>query len=762
MTSKLTATGIATALIALMAAAPHGMAASSVPIVVAQAGDVPIVVAQAGDEAATTEAQAILAEAGNLSAMSEDDIKARIKSARQLAKNDGVPEEVREQLKSFVEAARKELITREAQQKQQGEQPAQQEAQPEQPSDQPAQQEAQPEQPSDQPAQQEAQPEQPASDFDAKTVAQAQAILNDAGNIASLSDKDLKARERAASRLLKRGGLPEDVTAGLQSFVQAAQQEMENRQAQTQQPAQTEQPAAEQAQPDQTAPAAGSDTAQPAPAPALEPAQESADTGAPAQVDERNLADANKLLADQRPLSEISEKELKKRINSARNILKKGNLPTDVRDQLRSLIETSRAEMLARESPQQQPSQQQAAPVENAPVPPPSTAENRAVDKPDVSQEAEAQARKLLAETASVEKLNDDQLRARLERLRDALESGNLSRDTERELRNRLKEERQILRTRVATRDLEEQASQQGGQQGAGQQGGFNNGPVEIRQFNERPSRREMDFVVKDRRRLRELNEFELRRRILVYRELMRDERYSDEQLLYLRGELDKARLELRRRFEEDKVTRADDFKRRRQRNELDIDVNIVLQPEGGRPRPPVIWAAEEDEEEIERQLSARPLRRLKRQYTREVIFDEPEMVLTQPEVRESLPGVEVDTINFGFNEAFVREEEVENIESIASTIERIVAAHPEEVFAIEGHTDAVGSDAYNLGLSRQRAEAVKAILLEYYNIEEDNIVAVGLGERYLKIPTPEPEQENRRVTVRRATPLVSGYEEEE
>ena len=73
-----------------------------------------------------------------------------------------------------------------------------------------------------------------------------------------------------------------------------------------------------------------------------------------------------------------------------------------------------------------------------------------------------------------------------------------------------------------------------------------------------------------------------------------------------------------------------------------------------------------------------------------------------------------------------------------------------------------MGSDEYNLKLSRQRAEAVRKILLEFYNIAEENLMTVGLGERYLKIPTPDPEQENRRVTVRRATPLLSEYEPEE
>ncbi|MFY8151120.1 MAG: hypothetical protein ACOVOI_03425, partial [Hyphomicrobiales bacterium] len=61
----------------------------------------------------------------------------------------------------------------------------------------------------------------------------------------------------------------------------------------------------------------------------------------------------------------------------------------------------------------------------------------------------------------------------------------------------------------------------------------------------------------------------------------------------------------------------------------------------------------------------------------------------------------------------------------------------------------------YNLALSRKRAEAVKEALLEYYVIDEKNLATVGLGERYLKIPTPDPEEENRRVTIRRITDLV-------
>ena len=66
---------------------------------------------------------------------------------------------------------------------------------------------------------------------------------------------------------------------------------------------------------------------------------------------------------------------------------------------------------------------------------------------------------------------------------------------------------------------------------------------------------------------------------------------------------------------------------------------------------------------------------------------------------------------------------------------------------------DAVGSPGYNLDLSRKRAEAVKNALVEYFVISPDNLATIGYGEQFLKIPTPEDESENRRVSVRRISP---------
>jgi outer membrane protein OmpA-like peptidoglycan-associated protein len=92
--------------------------------------------------------------------------------------------------------------------------------------------------------------------------------------------------------------------------------------------------------------------------------------------------------------------------------------------------------------------------------------------------------------------------------------------------------------------------------------------------------------------------------------------------------------------------------------------------------------------------------------------------------------------------------------------MERVLSKHPRERFLIEGHTDAVGSDAANLALSRERAAAIKKALTTYYVISPENLETVGYGERYLKIPTAEAEQENRRVSVSRATSVFGELED--
>ncbi len=68
--------------------------------------------------------------------------------------------------------------------------------------------------------------------------------------------------------------------------------------------------------------------------------------------------------------------------------------------------------------------------------------------------------------------------------------------------------------------------------------------------------------------------------------------------------------------------------------------------------------------------------------------------------------------------------------------------------YLIAGHTDAVGSDAYNLDLSRRRALAVRDYLIAAFPIDPHRLVAVGFGFRHLKRPETPRAAINRRVEI--------------
>ena len=124
--------------------------------------------------------------------------------------------------------------------------------------------------------------------------------------------------------------------------------------------------------------------------------------------------------------------------------------------------------------------------------------------------------------------------------------------------------------------------------------------------------------------------------------------------------------------------------------------------------------------------------------------------------VRDTMRRIDLDVINFEFGSASIGETEVQKLQSVADAISRIIEKNPAETFLIEGHTDAVGSDQSNLVLSDKRAESVAAALTSVFDIPPENLVTQGYGERYLKVATQDPSRDNRRVAIRRITPLVA------
>ena len=130
------------------------------------------------------------------------------------------------------------------------------------------------------------------------------------------------------------------------------------------------------------------------------------------------------------------------------------------------------------------------------------------------------------------------------------------------------------------------------------------------------------------------------------------------------------------------------------------------------------------------------------------------DQVLYNLPLRALMPRVDLD-ITFNTGSWLITPDQVERLAMIADALNRAISRNPREVFLIEGHTDAVGSDVDNLSLSDRRAEAVAVALTEQFQVPAENLVTQGYGKQDLKIPTEGPERANRRVAVRRITPLI-------
>jgi outer membrane protein OmpA-like peptidoglycan-associated protein len=147
--------------------------------------------------------------------------------------------------------------------------------------------------------------------------------------------------------------------------------------------------------------------------------------------------------------------------------------------------------------------------------------------------------------------------------------------------------------------------------------------------------------------------------------------------------------------------------------------------------------------------LSAPPIERLERAYSLEE-------VRRSSTLRDRMRRVDLDAINFAFGAWDVAPGQYPALARIADAMRRVIDRNPNELFLIEGHTDAVGTDDDNLSLSDRRAETVAIILTEEFGVPPENLSTQGYGEQYLKVDTLQAERENRRVAVRRITPLMS------
>ena len=103
--------------------------------------------------------------------------------------------------------------------------------------------------------------------------------------------------------------------------------------------------------------------------------------------------------------------------------------------------------------------------------------------------------------------------------------------------------------------------------------------------------------------------------------------------------------------------------------------------------------------------------------------------------------------VTFEFNKARLTMDATKVLDFVAQSIQ----GHPDARIEIGGHTDAVGSAAYNQRLALARARAVRAYLLQR-GVAVEQLIAVGYGKSHpvASNTTEEGRAQNRRVELRR------------
>lgn len=121
---------------------------------------------------------------------------------------------------------------------------------------------------------------------------------------------------------------------------------------------------------------------------------------------------------------------------------------------------------------------------------------------------------------------------------------------------------------------------------------------------------------------------------------------------------------------------------------------------------------------------------------------------VTEQEIRIELQA----DVLFDFDKADLRPEAVPSLQKVGA----VINGYPARPVLIEGHTDAKGSDSYNMTLSENRAASVKSWLVRNGGVDGGRITAYGRGETKPVAPNAKPDgsddpggrQKNRRVEI--------------
>ncbi len=103
-------------------------------------------------------------------------------------------------------------------------------------------------------------------------------------------------------------------------------------------------------------------------------------------------------------------------------------------------------------------------------------------------------------------------------------------------------------------------------------------------------------------------------------------------------------------------------------------------------------------------------------------------------------------TINFEYNSARLSGDSIQQLVELAKAFNDPALARFR--YKIVGHTDGVGSDVYNMELSKRRAAAVVNYLSSQQSVKAAQLLSEGKGKRELKFPAEPENAANRRVEI--------------
>ncbi len=146
-------------------------------------------------------------------------------------------------------------------------------------------------------------------------------------------------------------------------------------------------------------------------------------------------------------------------------------------------------------------------------------------------------------------------------------------------------------------------------------------------------------------------------------------------------------------------------------------------------------------------------IKTLRNRKTRSLSLGEREEILA---ITSDKPKIDLD-IQFDYNSDKITTTSMPSVQALGKALSD--ANLKGSTFVVAGHTDAIGSEAYNQDLSERRADTIKRYLTEKYGINGTDLVTVGYingtdlvtvgyGKTKPKDPSAPMDPINRRVQV--------------